>query len=122
MYKVIVHEDPQVLKTIVERLGESLGTRIGRTQGQGMSNMHMHIHLTGREVMTLEYHETVTEKMNHESQEMYTVSVPAALTTDSVIRTSYGNVEPVMKIQVVLDMTIEKDMKKWTVQFPDAEI
>ena len=122
MYKVIVHEDPQVLKTIVERLGESLGTRIGRTQGQGMSNMHMHIHLTGCEVMTLEYHETVTEKMNHESQEMYTVSVPAATTTDSVIKTSYGNVEPVMKIQVVLDMTIEKDMKKWTVQFPDAEI
>ena len=58
MYKVIVHEDPQVLKTIVERLGESLGTRIGRTQGQGMSNMHMHmhIHLTGHEVITLEYH------------------------------------------------------------------
>ena len=54
-YKVIIHEDPQVLKTIVERLGESLGTRIDRTQGQGMSNMHMHIHLTGREVMTLEY-------------------------------------------------------------------
>ena len=64
----------------------------------------------------------MTEKMNHKSQEMYTVSVPAAMTTDSVIRTSYGNIEPVMKIQVVLDMTIEKDMKKWTVQFPDTEI
>ena len=72
MYKVIVHEDPQVLKSIVERLGESLGTRIGRTQGQGMSNIHihihMHIHLTGREVMTREYHETVTEKMNFMGQ------------------------------------------------------
>ena len=37
-------------------------------------HIHMHIHLTGREVMTREYHETVTENMNHESQEMYTVS------------------------------------------------